>query len=145
MSDVTKGPDRAVFGRKSEGRNRKPSTRETAVLALLTEKTLAAAAKRAGIGERTLRRWVNEDAPFKAEYEAARHAAFTAGISRVQALTCKAVDTLEELLDAKKHPTVRLGAARTIAEIGLHQHDADTIVKKLDEIEALQRKDVRRR
>jgi hypothetical protein len=31
---------------------------------------------------------------------------------------------------------VRLGAARTVAEIGMHQHDAEIIVRKLGEIEA---------
>ena len=51
----------------------------------------------------------------------------------------KAIDTLDELLDEKKHPHVRLGAARTVAELGIHQHDAETILKKLDEIEAAQR------
>ena len=35
---------------------------------------------------------------------------------------------------------MRLGAARTVTEIGLHQYDAETIVKKLDEIEARQRR-----
>ena len=49
------------------------------------------------------------------------------------------MDTLEELLDETKHPNVRLGAARTVAEIGIHQHDAEHILNKLDEIEASQR------
>ena len=35
-------------------------------------------------------------------------------------------------------PAVRLGAARTMAEIALHQHDADTILRTLDEIEQRQ-------
>ena len=34
----------------------------------------------------------------------------------------------------------RLGAARTVADIGLHQYDAETILKKLDEIETRQRR-----
>lgn len=36
-------------------------------------------------------------------------------------------------------PTVRLGAARTVVELGLHQRDADTIMRKLAEVEAYQR------
>ncbi len=36
---------------------------------------------------------------------------------------------------------MRLGAARTVAEIGIHQHDAETILKKLDEIETQQRQE----
>jgi hypothetical protein len=53
-------------------------------------------------------------------------------------LTAKPVDTLDDLLDAKNHPAVRLGAARTITEIGLHQHDAAPTLRKLADIEAAQ-------
>ena len=93
-----------------------------------------------GIGERTLRRWLTDDAAFQAEFEAARHATFQAAISRIPALTARAVDTLAALLGDKEPPAVRLGAARTVAEIGLHQYDAETILRKLDEIEARQRR-----
>ena len=120
-------------GRKSE------AMREQAVLALLSERTIGAAALQCGVNERTLRRWLTEDVAFIADYDAARLATFQAGISRVQALTAKAVDTLEDLLDAEKHPAVRLGAARTVAEIAMHQHDADTIMRRLGDIEAHQR------
>ena len=58
---------------------------------------------------------------------------------RVQALTAKAVTTLEDLLGRKDSPSVRLGAARTVVEVGIHQHDAEHILHKLDEIEASQR------
>ena len=61
-------------------------------------------------------------------------------MSRVQALTGKAIETLDELLCEKDHPNVRLGAARTVAELGIHQHNAETILRKLDEIEAEQRR-----
>ena len=77
---------------------------------------------------------------FKAEYEAARRSAFDVGMSRIQALTGRGVETLEELLDAKKFPAVRLGAARTIVELGIHQHDTETIMRKLEEIEAAQQR-----
>ena len=114
------------------------AVRERAVLALLSEKTIAESAAKAGVGEKTLRRWLSEDAAFQAEYAAVRQTTYQAGIHRAQALTAKAVDTLEELLEDETHPNVRLGAARTVAEIGIHQHDAETIMKKLDEIETSQ-------
>jgi hypothetical protein len=114
--------------------------RERAILALLSEKSIGAAAERSGVNERTLRRWLSDDPEFAVAYDEARQATFTAGISRIQALTAKAVDTLDDLLDAKNHPAVRLGAARTITEIGLHQHDAATIMRKLADIEAAQQK-----
>jgi alpha-beta hydrolase superfamily lysophospholipase len=125
-------------GRKGHGAKSAPA-RERAILALLSERTMGRASARCGVGERTLRRWLTEDSEFKAEYEAARYAMFQVGMSRVQALAGRAVETLEDLLGAKQYPAVRLGAARTVAEIGMHQYDADTILRKLNKIEATQR------
>jgi hypothetical protein len=113
---------------------------EAAILALLTEKSIQLAAARCRVNERTLRRWLTDDAAFKAEYDHARQAIYHAGMARVQALTGKGVETLEELLDAKKFPAVRLGAARTVVELGIHQHDTETIMRKLEDIEAAQQR-----
>ena len=120
-------------------RAKSQAVRDKVILALLSEKSIPKAAVKCGLSERTLHRWLSDDEEFQADYAAARQAAFQAGISRVQALTAKAVDTLEDLLGEKKYPNVRLGAARAVAEIGIHQHDAETILKKLDEIETHQR------
>jgi len=116
------------------------AVREQAILALLSEPTITQAATRCGVTERTLRRWLADDAAFQAEYEAARRTTFQAAISRIPALTSRAVDTLDDLLGTTKPPAVRLGAARTVAEIGLHQYDAETILRKLDDLEARQRR-----
>jgi hypothetical protein len=140
-------PQKSADGREPalEGHGRKSAAvREQAILALLSERTLERAAVRCGVSERTLRRWLAEDAEFQAEHQAARTATFQAGMSRVQALTGRAVDTLEDLLDVKDAPSVRLGAARTIAELGIHQHEADTILRKLGEIEAAQERQRKR-
>ena len=137
----TRSPQVSAGIRESAGHGAKSAAvRERAVLALLSEKTVTEAAAKAGIGEKTLRRWLSQDEAFQAEYAAARNAAYQAGIHRAQALTGRAMDTLEELLDAKINANVRLGAARTVAEIGIHQHDAETILQKLDEIELDQRR-----
>ena len=133
-------PQKPAGARDPAGHGAKPAAvRERAILALLSEKTIGEAAARSGVNEKTLRRWLSDDDAFKSEYAAARQATFQAGIGRVQALTARAVDTLEDLLGAEKYPSVRLGAARTVAEMGIHQHDAETILRKLDEIEAVQR------
>jgi hypothetical protein len=57
----------------------------------------------------------------------------------------RAIETLAALMAADVAAAVRLGAARTVAELGIHQHDAETIMRKLDEIEAYQRQDAGRR
>ena len=142
MSRVAKdcrGPQKPSGGSGKKGHGAKSNAvREKAILALLTEKTIGAAAAKCGVNERTLRRWLTEDATFKADYDAARKATFQAGINRVQLLTTKAADTLEELLTAKKFPSVQLGAVRTVMEFSLHQRDAEDILQQLDQIEAAQ-------
>src|SRR5262245_29383432 len=75
------------------------AVREAAILALLTEKSIHCAAKQCRVNERTLRRWLTDDAAFKAEYDCGRQALYQAGMARVLALTGKGVATLEELLD----------------------------------------------
>jgi hypothetical protein len=124
---------------------RSEAVRERAIVSLLTEKTIGAAAKRCGVNERTLRRWMTADDAFRRELAEARTAIYQAGMARVQALTSKAVETLEVLMGATRHPSVRLGAARTVAELAMHQHDAEEIMRKLDDIEALQRRNEGRR
>jgi hypothetical protein len=139
---MNRRPQLASDGRQSTtaGHGAKTAAvREAAIAALLSESTIERAAKRAGVGTRTLRRWLVEDQEFRREYDAARRATYQAALSRIPALAARAVDTLADLLGDRKHPSVRLGAARTVAEIGMHQHDAETILRKLDEIEAAQR------
>ena len=134
-------PHRSADARSSGRAGAKSdAVRERAILALLSERTLGAAAEKCGVNEKTLRRWLAGDEAFKTAYAEARHATFEAGMGRIQALTARAVETLEDLLDAKKHPNVRLGAALTVAEMGIHQHDAETILRKLEEIEAAQQR-----
>lgn len=142
MTDTRRNPQTPAARKPTvtHGHGAKPAAvRERAILALLSERTIGAAARRCGVDESTLRRWLTEDAGFQADYAAARTAMYEAGMSRIQALTSRAVDTLEDLLDAKDYPSVRLGAARTVTEMGLHQHDTETILRTLGEIEAHQR------
>lgn len=137
-------PQSAVGGRSSGpmGHGAKTAAvRDRAIAALLSERTVAHAATRAGIAERTLRRWLAEDDGFKAAFDAARTMTFQDALDRIQVVTAQAVDTLEDLLSAKKHPAVRLGAARTLVELGLHRHEADTIERKIRELEATRRDD----
>ena len=135
-----KSPQQPAVTRETASHGAKSAAvREQAILALLSEKSLGKAATKCGVNEKTLRRWLKYDEAFHTAYAEARQATFEAGMGRIQALAARAVDTLEDLLDAEKYPSVRLGAARTVAEIGIHQNDAETILRKLEEIEAAQR------
>ena len=61
-----------VHGARSE------AVREGAIFALLTEKTIGAAAERCGVNERTLRRWMAHDESFKLALAEARRATYHA-------------------------------------------------------------------
>ena len=53
------------------------------------KKTLGAAAEKAAIGQRTLRRWLADDAKFQADYEKARQATFKTGIRSRPSAVCQ--------------------------------------------------------
>ena len=67
------------------------------------------------------------DDEFKRELAEARGAMFQAGMNRVQGLAAEAIGTPATLMGPGMPPSVRLGAARTVAELEMHQHDADII------------------
>ena len=69
----------------------------------------------------------------------ARTVVFDAGIQRVPALTARAVDALEDLLNEKKHPSVRLGAARAVLDLAVSRYDADRLIRRIEELEDMQR------
>ena len=133
-------PQLAEVGRTAtRPRAKNEASRERAILALLSERSLGTAAKRAGVGERSLRRWIAHDADFQVELSTARRATFQAGVERVQALMGHAVSVLEDLLAETKHPAVRLGAARTVIELALNRNDAEVLLGRVEELERLLR------
>jgi hypothetical protein len=68
-----------------------------AIATLLSEKTVAEAAAKAGVGERTLRTWLKK-AEFTAAYRAARQQVLGEVVGRVLNAATAAVETLQELL-----------------------------------------------
>ena len=129
-------PQDSAGARELDGHGAKSAAvREKAILALLTQKSIGRAAAKSGVNEKTLRRWLTEDTAFQTAYAAARQAAFETAMNRIQALAVRAIETLEDLLGDTEHPNVRLGAARTVTELAIHQHDANTILKTLEALE----------
>jgi hypothetical protein len=94
--------------------------RERAIVALLSENSIGAAAERCGLNEKTLRVWMAEDEAFKQDLAAARRSVFETAMGRLQPLAAQAVETLAALMGESAPPSVRLGAARTVAELGIH-------------------------
>ena len=140
QSNTVNRPQTAAGGPNSSGHGAKSVVvRERAILALLSESTFARAAAKCRVGERTLRRWTTDDDEFKRDLAEARQAIFHAGMNIVQALAGTAVNTLAALMGPKAPPSVRLGAASTVLEFSVHQHDGEAILRKLEELEAHQR------
>src|SRR4051812_23246340 len=88
-----------------------------ALSALLTSKTIGAAARQAKVGEATLRRWLTSDLAFQRAYRAARRAVMDTVITRIQQVAGKAVEALERNLAKGGRPADQIRAA-----LGLLDH-----------------------
>jgi hypothetical protein len=115
----------------SAGRSKLPRKQEAAIVALLTERTHAAAAK-AGIGEAALQRWLR-DPGFVAAYRAARRQIVEGGISRLQQVFGDAVDTLRRNLTCGT-PSAEIRAAATILEQAVKGVELADLVEEVEEL-----------
>src|SRR5262249_43562747 len=88
---------------------------ESAIAALLTERTHADAAATAGISEATLQRWLRLPAFLRA-YRYARRVAVETAVAQLQRASTKAVRTLTRNLRCG-NPSVEVRAAATVLEL----------------------------
>ena len=86
------------------------------------------AAREAGISERTLRRWL-QDEPFQTELDRLTSEIAETIRQELKALTLHSFRVMNELLE-HPDPMVRLRTARTIAFIGLRVIDLETLPKE---------------
>jgi hypothetical protein len=114
-----------------EKRSRKA---EAAVAALLREPTVEAAARRAGVSERTLRTWLGDPA-FLAAYRAARRQLVEAAVAKLQGAAGEAVDALRRNLTAAR-PADQIKAAVAVLDFA---HRGVELADLLAEVEELKR------
>lgn len=103
-----------------------PRKQEQAIACLLAQPSIGEAARAAGVGERTLRRWL-QDPGFLAAYRRARQEVVEGTIGRIQAATGTAVDTLLAVTREGKRDGDRVRAAVALldhARRGLAEADA---------------------
>lgn len=91
-----------------------PRKQEEAIMALLSESTISAAATRVGISDVTLGRWLKL-LEFAAEYKAARRQVMEKATAQLQNAAWAASSTLVRLLGSPSD-SIRLSAAKTILE-----------------------------
>ena len=111
------------------------NTQEKAILALLSEPTIAKAAKAAEIGNRTLVRWLN-DPDFSKVYRKARREAFGQAIGLTQHYAPLAVNTLATIMaDAKTPAHARVTAASTLLKFGREGIELDDLAARVEALE----------
>ncbi len=116
----------------------KTANKEKSLAALLESATIAEAAKKCGLSEKTLRRYL-EDADFQKEFRAARRVIFEQNIVRLQSLHAGAVATLERNLNCEI-PSTEVRAAQIIIEGNRKDFETLDILQRLEELEDEHRK-----
>lgn len=111
----------------------KTANKEKALTALLQSATITEAAKKCGLSEKTLRRYL-DDADFQKEFRAARRVIFEQNIVRLQSLHAGAVDTLERNLNCE-NPSVEVRAAQIIIDGNRKDFETLDILERLEKIE----------
>lgn len=92
-----------------------------AITVLLTAKDVQSAAQQAGVGERTLHRWLSEDQTFREALIEAENRVIDVTIYRLAGMTGLALDNLEEVLDCKFAPIAPAGVRVRAATVILDQ------------------------
>jgi hypothetical protein len=116
----------AAFGRRKGD--------DALALALASGQTLRDAATAAGIGERTAtRRW--GDAAFRRRVDELRADLVARALSRLADGMTEAADVLRALLAAGTPPAVRLGAARSLLELGCRLRESVELEARLTALE----------
>ena len=109
---------------------------EKAVVALLTENSIASAAQKAGVSEKTLFRWLKDD-PFKASYRDARREVVTQAVSQISQTTGKAVATLRAVCDDGDAPAgARVSAAKTLLDMAFRGVEIDDLAARVETLES---------
>jgi transposase len=83
------------------------SRQQRAIAALLTSKSMSEAATSAGVGERTLYRWLAEDEAFRAGLARAESELLDTATRRLLALQGQAIETLEHLQTGERSGLVQ--------------------------------------
>lgn len=109
--------------------------KEKALQALLISRTRAEAAKAAGIGESTLRSYM-QDPEFMERYREAFGNLITDATRQAQQSISPALSTLLKIVDdTGENAQARISAARSLLEFSLKLTEATDILTRLDDLE----------
>ncbi len=108
---------------------------QCSIFALLSEPSIAAAAKKAGVGERTLHRWMRQE-EFGLAYRNARREAFAQAIGLTQRSAAAAVATLLRIMhDPKATWASRVAASNSILKFARESIELDDLAERIVRLE----------
>lgn len=108
------------------------ANQEKAIGALLNSKSNAEAARKAGLGRRTIDVYMKNE-EFKTELQRRRHALLDDATRNAQNNMTEAVTVLRDVFtDNKSPPAARIAAAKAMLEYGLRLTEFNDILKELE-------------
>jgi len=110
--------------------------REKAVVALLTEPSMGAAAEKAGISPRTLSRWIRDDCEFRSLLRSTRKAVFQRATTYLVNTTVEATETLLSVMRDEAAPaSARVSASQTCLRLAVSVFGTDEIEERIELLE----------
>ena len=110
---------------------------EQAIVGLINETSVAAAARASGVGQRTLHNWINDDKRFMAAYRSARREAFNQAIALTQRYASLAVTTLAKIMaDASAPNAAKVSAASAMLKFGRESIELDDLAARIEMLES---------
>lgn len=107
-----------------------------AISALLSCKSMAAAAATLKVSEVTLWRWLQEE-DFKKAYREARSQVVSQAIGQIQNACTEAVQTLSDVMaDLEAPASARVSAAKTVLETAFKTVEIEDLEERISELEA---------
>jgi DNA-binding MurR/RpiR family transcriptional regulator len=114
--------------------------RDAALSALLTTRSVRAAARKCKLSEATLFRFLQEPT-FKAQYRAARRELVETATAKLQAECTSSVTVLSQIArDKKAPPASRVAAARIIIEQSIKAVELMDLAERLERLEEVLKK-----
>jgi len=111
------------------------NSKEKLLAALLTSKTRKEAAKKAGVSERTVYEYL-QDEEFAHRYDEARRGLVKDATIQLQKGLSPAIDALSAVVEDKTaEPRARIAAARALLEYGIKYSELSDVYARLDKLE----------
>ena len=107
---------------------------QSALPAVLSAPTIVEAARRSGVGESTLRRWL-EEPRFRTALDRLRQDAYEIALMQVQALVPECLNIFARIAVENTDPVLRMRAARYLLNYGMKYREVDELHRKLRALE----------